>query len=118
MKIEKEAIEIIERNPVAFATSTKDGKPHVIATAFVKVKSEKIIITNNCMKTSIENIHQNKHVSIVVWNDKWKGYQIEGVADYFDKGEYMGFVKSMKENKNEPCKGAIVITPKIIKQIG
>lgn len=117
MKIE-EATKIIEGNPVAFATSTKDGKPHVIATAFAKVRNGKIILTNNYMLTSINNLKQNKKVSVAAWNAKWKGYQIDGTAEYFEKGEHMDFVKSMKENKNEPCKGAVVILPQVIKQIG
>jgi len=118
MKIEKNVVETIEKNPIALATSTRLGTPNVSVAAFVKVKYDKIVITNNYMGKTIANVNQNPHVSLVVWNDKWKGYQIHGKAEYHEKGKWCDFVKSIKENKSEPCKGVIVIIPESIKQIG
>ena len=118
MIIDKEAIKTIEENPLAIATSTKDGKPNVAVAAYAKIKDDKIIITNNYMGKTIDNIKQNQEVSLVVWNKDWKGYKIQGTAECSEKGKWFDFVKSMKENKNEPCKGAVVITVKSIKEIG
>jgi len=111
-------IDIIENNPVALATSDKKGKPHVIAVACVKVKDDKIIITNNYMKTTIDNIKQNPKVSLVAWGRTLKGCKIDGIAEYFENGEWYNFVKAIKENENEPCKGAIVIKVNSIKGCG
>jgi hypothetical protein len=48
---------IIEENPLA--TVNQKGEPHVIGVASVKVKDEKIIVTDNYMKTTIEK-HKTK----------------------------------------------------------
>lgn len=109
---------IIEENPMALATADPDGNPHVIAVAYVKVKDEKIVITNNCMKVTIKNLKKNPNVCLAVWDKNWRGYQIKGKAKYFEEGEWYNFVKSLKENKNESCKGAVVIEVKEIKKLG
>ena len=114
----KEIVKLIETNPIAIATSTKDGVPNVSAAAYVKVKDGQIIVTNNYMKRTVENIKANPKVSIVAWNSAMKGCKIEGIADYFEEGEWMNFIKSIPENHGENCKGAIVITPLDTKEIG
>jgi len=116
--MEKEIIKIIEKNPVALSTVNAEDKPYVIAVASVKVKDDKIIITDNYMGRTIDNLKHSPHVSLVVWGKDWKGYNIQGKAEYHDKGLYFDFVKSLKENKDEPCKGAIVIEINSIKKCG
>ncbi len=116
--IEEEIKKIIEKNPVALSTINREGKPYVIAVAYVKVKDDKIIITDNYMGRTIDNLKSCPNVSLVVWDKQWKGYNIQGRAEYFDKGEFLDFVKSLKENENEPCKGAIVIEINEIKKCG
>ena len=117
IKMKEEIKKIIEENPVALASLTNYGKPYVIAVAFVKVKDEKIIITANYMKTTLENIKRSKNISLAVWDKEGKGYQINGEAEYFEKGKWFDFVKSIPENKNEPCKGAVVVDIKEIKKL-
>jgi uncharacterized protein len=112
-----ETIKIIEENPVAFATMDIQDNPYVIAVSSVKVKNDKIVITDNYMKTTLENIKKNPSVSLIVWNSKLKGVQIKGIAEYFQEGEWMKFIKQIPENKNEPCKGALVINIKNTKEI-
>ena len=109
---------MLEGFPIAIATSTESGTPNIAVAAYVKVKDNKIILTNNYMGKTIQNINQNPKISLAVWNSDWKGYQIHGTAKHYEKGEWFDFVKSMKENKNEPCKGAIVIIPESIRKIG
>jgi uncharacterized protein len=84
--MEQEAQKIIEENPVVLATINSKGNPHVIAVALVKVKDDKIIITNNYMKSTIENIKNNPNVSLAVWNKDCKGYRIDGKAEYYEQG--------------------------------
>ena len=117
-KISSEIKKIIEENPLALATVDKKGKPYVIAVAFAKVENNKIIITNNYMKRTINNLQYCLKISLVGWDRKWEGYNFQGKAKYFDKGEWLGFVKSLKENKKEPCRGAIVIEINEIKKCG
>jgi len=107
---------IIEENPIALATKDKEGKPYVIVVAFVKIKDEKIIITDNYMNKTIENLENFPNVSLVVWNKNWEGYKIQGTAKYFSEGEFLDFVRSLEENKNEPAKGVIIIEINNIKK--
>lgn len=106
--IEKKLKNLIENNVLALATIS-DDKPHVIAVSFCKMLNGKIIITNNFMRKTIENLIKNNNIALVVWDKKNDGYQISGKAKYFNSGKWLNFVKKMKENKNMPTKGAIVI---------
>ena len=114
----EEAKKIIEENPVALASVNPDGKPNVNAVAFVKVKDEKIVITDNYMKQTKENILANPAVCLAVWDKDWKGYKIIGEAEYFDSGEWLDFVKAIEENKDEPAKGAVVVNVKEMRKLG
>lgn len=117
-KITHKIKKIIEENALALATLDLKGKPYVIGAAYCKVKENKIIITNNFMKSTIKNILNNPNIAIVVWDKKWNGYQFLGKAEYYQKGKWLNFVKSLKENKGMPAKGAIIVTiNKIIKSV-
>ena len=100
---------IVEENPIALATVNNKNNPHVVVVAYAKVKDNKIIITDNYMKNSIENIKINPNVSLAVWDSDWEGFRITGHAEYVQEGEYVDLIKNLKENKGMPCKGAIVI---------
>ena len=103
---------MIENNPVALATSS-GKKPHVIGVAYVKVVgTDKLLVTDAYMKTTVSNIKKNKNVSLAVWDKRWKGYTLQGTAAYFTKGRWADHVKNMKENKGHPVKGAILISVK------
>ena len=108
----------IEENPVAISTASKDGKPNIAVAAYVKIKDGRIVITDNYMKKTIENIKENRKISLAVWNKEWKGWKIEGEADYFTEGDWMDFCKAIPENKNEACRGALVVTPLDTREIG
>lgn len=61
------------------------------------------------MRKSIENIKKNENVALVGWDKHFNGYQFLGKAQYFNSGKWIKFVKNLKENKNMPAKGAIVV---------
>lgn len=120
--ITTEIKKLIEENPLAFATVNKEGNPHCIAVAFVKVISKnQIIITNNYMVNTIKNIKGNNNVALAVWNKKWKekciGYELRGIAEYFQEGRWYQYAKNIPENKEEPCKGVILIIITNIKKL-
>ena len=111
--ITKEAKNVIEKNPLAFATVDWTGKPNVIGIACVKaVSPNKILITDNFMKQTKENITKNRNVCLAVWNKKWKGYKLIGTASYYTKGKWKAFVEKMPENKGLSAKGAILVNVK------
>jgi len=101
---------LIEENPVALTTITQNNKPNIIGTAFAKVVSEnEIIITDNYMNRTIEDIKQNNNVCLAVWNKDLQGAKIIGTAEYFTKGKWKTFVKQLRENSGLPAKGAILV---------
>ena len=103
---------LIENNPVAFATVTGGGNnPNVIGVAFVKVVSDnEILITDNYMNQTKNDILVNKNVCLLVWGTDLKGYKIIGEAEYFIEGKWKEYVEAMKENEGLPAKGAILVT--------
>lgn len=120
--INKTIKKLIEENAVAVSTVGIDGNPHCIAVAYVKVVSDnQILITDNYMVTTLENLKSNKNVAIAVWNKDWKkeciGYELKGVAEYFIEGTWHDKVKQIPENEDESCKGAILVTVNNIKRL-
>ena len=106
---------LIEENPLALATVDEKGNLHCIAVAFVKFVSEnQILITDNYMTKTRENILRNPNVALVVWNKDWEencvGYELKGVAEYFTEGEWYEKAKQIPENEGEPCKGVVLVT--------
>lgn len=111
IEINSKTKKIIEENPLALATVDSKGKPNVIAVAYAKVVSKnQVLVTDNYMKQSKENLEKNNNVCIAVWDKNWTGCKLVGVAEYFASGKWKRFVEGMQENKGMPSKGAILIT--------
>jgi predicted pyridoxine 5'-phosphate oxidase superfamily flavin-nucleotide-binding protein len=95
---------------VVIATIMTSNKPNAVTVMFVKVVSDnEILITDNFMNQTLKDIKQNNNVVVSVWNKEFKGYKLIGKAKYYNKGQWLDKVKSMKENKGLPAKGAILI---------
>lgn len=111
---------IIEGNALGLATVSKEGKPHNIAIGYVQVISPtELLISDNYLQETIDNIKKNPHVAIVVWASNWKkncvGYELKGKAEYFTSGKHHELVKKLPINKGEPCKGVILFKVQKIK---
>lgn len=118
LEITIEIKKIIEENPVAFAT-VADNKPNVIGVAYVKVISkDEVLVTDNYMKQTKDNLIRNNNICLAVWNKDWEGYKLIGTAQYMDKGKWFDYVKKMPENKGLPAKGAIIIKISEIIKLG
>lgn len=119
VEIIKEIKKLVEENPVAFATADASGKPNVIGVAYVRVVSRnQVLITDNYMKLTRENIGKNNSVCLAVWDKDWKGYKLVGKAKYFTDGKWKTFVEEMPENKGLPAKGAILVTVSELIKLG
>lgn len=112
---------LIEANAVGLATVGKNGKPHNIAVAYVKVVEGKIVISNSHIKESVKNIKQNPNVSLVVWNKEWEkacvGFEIIGKAQNHTSGKWFEFVSNMPDNEGYKITSAIVIKVTKIKKL-
>jgi predicted pyridoxine 5'-phosphate oxidase superfamily flavin-nucleotide-binding protein len=102
--------DLIENNPVAFATITSDSNPNIIVVASVKVVSDdEILVSDNYMDRTVKDVLVNDNVCLAVWNSEMRGCKLMGTARYFDTGNWVKYVKNMKENKGMPAKGALLI---------
>lgn len=111
---------LIEENALGFASVDKKGIPHNIAVALVKIVSKnQLLISDNYLKETLDNIKINPNVSLVVWTPDWLknciGYELTGKAEYFTNGKWLEAMKNIPENKGAPCKGAILVTINKIK---
>lgn len=115
--ITPEVKKIIEKNPLALATADKKGHANVIAVAYPQVVDRKtVVITDNFMSHTRNNILANKSVCLAVWNSDWKGYKIVGKARYYEEGKWKKIVENITENHGLPIRGAIVVkVEKVIK---
>lgn len=114
IKINEGMKKIIEENALGLATVDKNNKPHNIAVGFVRVISEnELLISDNYFDETVNNIKNNANVSLVVWIQDWKencvGYELAGIAEYYPSGKYIEMIKKIPENKDAPCKGAILV---------
>ena len=101
---------IIENNPVALATVIDGGKPNVLGVACVKVVSDtEVLVTDNYMNQTLQDILNNKNVCLLVWDKNLKGYKMIGQAEYFSDGKWLDFVKGLPDNAGLPAKGAILV---------
>lgn len=50
----------IEKAIIAVATANRNNKPHVITIMFAKVKENKLIITDNFMRNTVDKIFERK----------------------------------------------------------
>jgi len=111
----------IESNAMGLATVDKDGKPHNIAVAYVKVVGDKLIISNAHIKESIKNLEMNDNVSLVIWNKEWEticvGYELIGRAKNHTSGKWLDFVRDMPDNEGYEIHSAIVVDVEKIKKL-
>ncbi len=113
---------IIEDHALGLATVDKNGNPHNIAVGYVKVISEnQLLISDNYLEETIQNIKLNPNVALVVWISNWKenciGYELKGKVEYFTSGKWVEAIKKIPANNGESCKGAILITINKIKPL-
>jgi predicted pyridoxine 5'-phosphate oxidase superfamily flavin-nucleotide-binding protein len=121
-KISEELKVLIENNALALATVSSDGKPHCIAVGYAKVVDDnQVLITDNQMAETRDNILKNPNVSLGVWARNWEedcvGYELKGTAQYFKQGEWINYIKKIPENRRQPCKGAVLVVIKEIKNL-
>jgi len=119
-KITSEIQKLVEENALALATINENGNPHCIAVGDCKVVGEnQILVSDNYMKQTVENIKRKNNISLCVWNKNWEdggvGYEFVGTTQYFTEGKWREMVK--KINEGFPAKGAILVTVEEIKKL-
>ena len=102
---------LVRRNLVVLATAGADGQPRAIIVELNKAEGDKLIITDNEMGLTRENLLINKKVSLLVFEADYSyNLKIIGEAVYCTCGAYFDFVVGLQTNKGRFPKGAVVVT--------
>lgn len=110
--------EMIEKNVFVFATVDEQWSPNITPVAYVKVVDKnQLLISDNFMWKTIENIKKHPMISFAFWDSEWTGYKWVWEAEYFTSGKRITEIHKIKENKWLPMKWAIIITVKEIHKI-
>lgn len=103
--------ELIEKNPCHIATISKENKPNLAVVSDIKILDDRtILLSNNEMIHTPDNINFNENVVLTSFNNKWAGLRITGKAKYYQSGEYFKICNEFFNNETATPKGAIIIT--------
>lgn len=105
MKLTDKQIKLIEKQSwVVLSTANKDGQPHSIIVQPSKIESDKIILSNIQMKTSIKNLKENNKCFINIFLQKNDDMQIkiDGMANIYNSGKLYEDIKEYEETNNLP----------------
>jgi len=109
MKLTNEMVNAIKNNDLFYvATCSNKQVPNVVPIKCLKwIGDNKVLVANNFMKKTIENISNNANVSFVVNEVRKYPFQFKGKVKVYTKDEYYEEAKKMVE-KYTP-KSALVI---------
>jgi len=101
----------VHEGPVVFTTVNKKGMPNTIyAVCAQRIGDEKIVVANNKMHKTLENVKAGTKATILYITDEKKSFQVKGTLDYFTRGDIYDDMKSMWLDKKYPGYGAVVLT--------
>lgn len=111
MELTQKQIDLLNKQKtIVLITSNKNKEPRGIFVELNKIEDNKIIITDNEMKITNQNIKENKNVFVLVFETDYSyGLKISGKSNYFSEGDYFEYVKNLEGNKNYSPKGAVVV---------
>ena len=110
--INDEMIKLLEEARLwILATADRDGMPNAVPIRWTKIlANDTLMLVDNYMRKSVENIAVNPKVAISVWKDL-TGYQFKGTASIetsgvnFEKGKEMVLEGNPKLNP----KGVVIL---------
>ncbi len=95
----KEMIEAINNDLVFVATVNRDGIPNVVPIGFARPLDENtILIADNFMKKTRENLEANPKISFVTKDSTKCPYQFKGSVEIFTEGKYFDTVTEWGQN--------------------
>lgn len=83
------------------ATSDKNGKPNGVPIGIVKVKDDEIVLADNFMNKTRQNLEDNPVAAVTYWSgEDHYGYQLKGKVRIETTGEdFDAMAASMEERK-------------------
>lgn len=118
MELTEKQLDLLKRRSiVVLATS---GRRYATRAIFVEVnqaKGNQIIITDNQMGITRQNLLENKQISLLAFEEDYHyGLKISGKAEYHQEGKYFDFVKGLDTNKDYSPKGVVVVAIKEVSE--
>lgn len=106
-------IKLIESNPCHIATISKSNTPNLSVASDIKVlDDETILISNNEMIHTPDNILANENVVLTSFNENWAGVRLTGKASYYTQGEFFDICNKFFNNETATPKGVIIVKVK------
>ena len=101
---------LIEGKPCHIATVSYENKPNIAVASDIHILDEKhILIYQNEMMHTPDNIITNKYVMLTSFNDKWVGLRLSGIAFYYTEGKHMELCNKLFNNETATPKGVIIV---------
>ena len=111
-KINNEMRTLLEETDIwVLATADNNGIPNAVPILFVKLmENDRLLLVDNFMKKTVDNIGINPNVSISVWKDL-TGYQFKGKAKIETSGLNYETGKKLVQAKepNSTPKGIVLV---------
>lgn len=110
-KINDDMKDVLENAMWVLATADPAGIPNAVPIHWGKVLTDdKLMMVNNFMKKTVDNIAVNPHVSISVWKEK-TGYQFKGKASIETSGSNFeaGRTMVLEANPKANPKGVVIV---------
>lgn len=101
--------ELLDQTAIwVLASADKEGTPNAVPIFFTQVMEDgRLLLVDNFMNKTIDNIQQNPVVSISVWKDK-AGYQFKGNAEIETSGP--NFEEGQRLARDRNPKGVVVVS--------
>ena len=93
------------------ATADRDGMPNAVPIGCVELMDDdRLLLVDNFMKKTVDNIAFNSHVTVSVWDDT-TGYQFKGKATIETSGKRFDTAVEMVKTKNSDLfpKGIVLV---------
>lgn len=107
---------VLEADIWVLATSDAQGVPNAVPIFFTRVCDDgRLLLVDNFMRKTIDNIAANPRVSVSVWNGK-TGFQFKGTATVETAGALFDSAVAQVQEKRPQMqpKGAVVVTVEAI----
>lgn len=110
-KLNRKQLDFLKRRKiVVLASADLKACPRAIFVEINQVKEREIIVTDNEMVITRNNLLENKKVFLLAFEPDYSYcLKISGEAEHHTSGKYFEFVKKLESNKGYNPKGAVVI---------
>lgn len=105
-----------ENSIVVLSTANEEHQPRSVYVEANKIEEDKIIITDNQMETTKENILNNAKVCVLASSPNYTFLQMDGIARYETSGEYFEYVKTLPSNIWHTPKWVVIISIVSVKE--